>query len=139
MASIVDIKSEASFTVAFAYYLILQDRLREAQDLLNLMILQYPNEHEIQVDYMRCFLDMSLNTHNFSEARKIILKYKDYPVESWAKLFNEVRKTLEAEDEEFVDASDKIKREEFQTQVVQEVELFKIIQPAETTVQVEVF
>lgn len=88
---------------------------------------------------MRCFLDMSLNTHNFSEARKIILKYKDYPVESWAKLFNEVRKTLEAEDEEFVDASDKIKREEFQTQVVQEVELFKIIQPAETTVQVEVF
>lgn len=41
---------------------------------------------------------MSLNTHNFSQAREIILKYKDYPIEAWRKLFDEVRKTLEAED-----------------------------------------
>ena len=59
---------------------------------------QYPGRHQIQVDYMKCFLDMSLNTHNFSVAREIIAKYKDYPVENWAKMFSEVRKTLEAED-----------------------------------------
>jgi hypothetical protein len=67
------------------------------------------------------------------------LKYKDYPVESWAKLFNEVRKTLEAEDEEFIDVDESKKTEEFHTQVVQETEQFKIIQPAETSIRVEFF
>lgn len=88
---------------------------------------------------MRCFLDMSLNTHNFSVAREIIAKYKGYPVENWTKLFNEVRKTLEAEDEEFFDLEESKKTEEFQTQVVQEAEQFKIIQPANTIIKVEFF
>lgn len=82
--------------MAFAYYLLLQDRLKESEELLNIVQEKYPKEHEIQVDYMQCFLDMSLNTQNFSKARKILLKYKDYPVESWAKLFGEVKATLDA-------------------------------------------
>lgn len=85
---------EASSAVCFVYYLILQDRLREAQLLLNNVLEKYPNANQIQTDYMRCFLDMSLNTHNFAEARSILAKYKDYPIESWSKLFNEVRNTL---------------------------------------------
>lgn len=47
---------------------------------------------------MHCFLDMSLDTHNFAKAREIVNKYENYPVESWKKLFDEVRKTLKAED-----------------------------------------
>lgn len=64
------------------------------------------------------------------------MKYKDYPIESWRKLFDEVRRTLEVEDEEFLDLTDSKKPEEFHTQVVQEPELFKIIQPAETNIRV---
>jgi hypothetical protein len=66
--SVVNTQEPSSFAVAFAYYLILQDRLREAQDIIEQILKQYPKQHEIQVDYMRCFLDMSLNTHNFSDA-----------------------------------------------------------------------
>ena len=99
----VNCKDPSSFAVSFAYYLILQDRLREAQEVIQSILVDYPNKHVIQVDYMRCFLDISLNTHNFADAREILKKYEGYPVESWAKLFNEVRKTLEAEDEVFPD------------------------------------
>jgi hypothetical protein len=49
---------------------------------------------------MKCFLDMSLNSPNFTDARDIAKKYQNYPLESWRKLFSEVSKTLEAGDEE---------------------------------------
>ena len=29
---------------------------------------------------MKCFLDLSLNAPNFSDAREIIKKYKNYPL-----------------------------------------------------------
>ena len=73
--SVVNCKDPSSFSVSFAYYLILQDRLREAQEVVQSILVHYPKKHEIQVDYMRCFLDISLNTHNFSDAREIIKKY----------------------------------------------------------------
>jgi len=43
---------------------------------------------------MRCFLDMSLNAPNFEVAREIMNNYKDYPIESWKKLFDEVKNSL---------------------------------------------
>lgn len=48
---------------------------------------------------MKCFLDMSLNSPNFTDAREIAKKYEKYPLESWRKLFSQVSKTLEAGDE----------------------------------------
>jgi hypothetical protein len=86
--SIIRCEDTSSIWVSLAYYLILQDRLREAQEIIEYVIGKYPKQHEIQVDYMRCFLDMSLNTHNFASAREIVKKYEGYPVESWAKLFD---------------------------------------------------
>lgn len=68
---------------------------------------------------MLCFLDMSLDKLNCSTARQILTKYKDYPIQSWAKLFNDVRNTLEAEDEDFPDIDEKKRTEEFQTQIIQ--------------------
>lgn len=37
---------------------------------------------------------------NFSQARSISKKYKDYPVGSWAQIFGEVVKKLEVDDDE---------------------------------------
>jgi hypothetical protein len=50
---------------------------------------------------MRCFLDLSLNAPNFSVAREVVKKYKNYPLESWRKLFTEVNKTIDTEDDSF--------------------------------------
>lgn len=57
--------------------------------------------HEIQFDYMKCFLDLSLNAPNFNIAREIVKKYDGYPVESWRKLFTDVKNTIEAEDNDY--------------------------------------
>lgn len=50
---------------------------------------------------MRCYLDMSLSSVNFTEARTISKEYLNHPVESWAHLFREVSQKLEKDDEEF--------------------------------------
>ncbi len=88
---------------------------------------------------MRCFLDISLNPPNFEVARQIVHKYKDYPIQSWKKLFDEVRKSLQAQDEDFAEENEFKRAEEFQTQVIQETGQFKIIQPHDTTILVQFF
>lgn len=82
---------------------------------------------------------MSLNTHNFTEAREIVKKYENYPIESWKKLFAEVNKTLATGDEDLAEFGIEKKAEEYQTQVMQESGQFKIIQPADTFIKVEIF
>jgi hypothetical protein len=84
------------FLLVFAYYLILQDRVSEAQALLQGVSEEDYRQHEIQYDYVRCFLDMSLNCPNFTDSRALVKKYEHYPVASWKRLFDEVRSTLEA-------------------------------------------
>lgn len=68
------------FTLVFAYYLILQDRILEAQAALKDLKEEDYHKHEIQFDYIRCFLDMSLNCPNFTDSRNLIKKYSNYPV-----------------------------------------------------------
>lgn len=68
---------------------------------------------------MKCFLDMSLNSPNFTDARQIAKKYQNYPLESWRKLFSEVTKILETGDEELAQFGIEKKTEEYQTQVIQ--------------------
>lgn len=82
---------------------------------------------------------MSLNTHNFADAREIVKKYENYPIESWKKLFAEVSKTLATEEEDLSEFGIEKKTEEYQTQVLQENGQFKIIQPADTFIKVEIF
>lgn len=82
---------------------------------------------------------MSLNTHNFADAREIVKKYENYPIESWKKLFAEVSKTLATEEEDLSEFGIEKKAEEYQTQVLQENGQFKIIQPADTVIKVEIF
>jgi hypothetical protein len=54
---------------------------------------------------------------NFSEARAISKKYKDYPVGSWAQLFREVAKKLEVDDEEYQPEKTEETVQEYETKV----------------------
>jgi hypothetical protein len=80
VSSLLETKSQSAFTLAFAYYLILQDRLA----LANSILLKAPKEviesHSLQFDYMKCFLDMSLSSLNFTDARVISKNYQNHPV-----------------------------------------------------------
>lgn len=64
----------------FAYYLTLQDRVQEAQAIIAGLKEEDYNKHEIQYDYIKCYLDMSLNYPNFSDSRALVKKYANYPV-----------------------------------------------------------
>ncbi len=75
--------------------------MRDANDIIKNLTQEQLKAHEIQFDYMRCFLDLSLNAPNFNIAREIIKKYVGYPIESWRKLFADVKNTIEAEDNDF--------------------------------------
>jgi hypothetical protein len=47
---------QADFEVSFAYFLILQDRFKEAENLIKSLSESQYNAHELQFDYMRFFL-----------------------------------------------------------------------------------
>ena len=126
--------------VVLAYYLILQDRLRDAEVVLDRHEKNQKGAHSLQVDYMRCFLALSLHAPNFDYARQLVKKYeKDYPIEAWRKLFQEVSKTINAEDDLEPEEEEEKQTEEYQTQVIQEQGQFNIIIPAKTTISVEIF
>lgn len=54
--------------------------MQEAQELIKSLDEKEYSENEIQFDYIRCYIDMSLNYPNFSDARKIVNKYTNYPL-----------------------------------------------------------
>lgn len=135
IGSTVGLKQE-SFEVSYCYYLILQDRLRDANEIIRNLSPEQLKAHEIQFDYMKCFLDLSLNAPTFNIARETMKKYVEYPVESWRKLFTDVKNTIEAEDIDYAAELERENIEAFQTQVIQEGSQFKIIQPAETRIKV---
>jgi len=70
------------------YYLTLQDRLAEAQKIVDALAKTHPEKYQLQLDYIRCFLDMGLNGEKCEVARKIAPKYLEYPIASWKKLFS---------------------------------------------------
>ena len=52
------------------------------------------SNHQLQVDYFECFLNMYEDYPNFSKARKLTQQYVDYPVIGWRNLFKEIHDTL---------------------------------------------
>ena len=85
---------------------------------------------------MKCFLALSLDAPNFDPARQIVKQYKDYPIEAWRKLFQEVSSTIDADDEVLPEEEEERAAEEYETQVIQEQGQFNIIQPANTRIRV---
>lgn len=73
--------------MAFIYYLLLQDRIDEAFHLLNQLDESIKGQHQLQFDYIECFIDMYKGYPSFAKSRAIAKKYVDYPVKAWQKLF----------------------------------------------------
>ena len=56
---------QKDFEVAFAYFLILQDRCKEAKEIITSLSPSQYAAHELQFDYMCCFITISLSTTGF--------------------------------------------------------------------------
>lgn len=123
----------ANFQLAAAYYLLLQDRIDEAALLLKKTKGEEKN-HEIQYDYMACFIDMYQGYPSFNEARKLCEKYSAYPILNWREMFAEISNTLKEYDSAvFVEDSQKAKVE-YSTAVFNEGEFVRVSVPANTKV-----
>ncbi len=74
------------------YYLLLQDRIAEAQSFFN-RVNQPTLATQVQYDYFAAYMDFYNDTPAI--ARAIAAKYKDYPVDRWQKLFANVAEQLD--------------------------------------------
>ena len=83
---------DSTANLALVYYLLLQDRVSDAKKLYSKVESEVKRKHQLQSDYIDCYLDMYSGSegNSYNTARKLSEKYKDYPVPSWRKLFLEV-------------------------------------------------
>ena len=82
-----------------AYYLILQDRMDEAFDVFKKIKKEevdnnkYKN-YKIQYDYLNAYLDFCFGYPEFTIAKSICDKYKDFPLNHWKEKFEEIEDQL---------------------------------------------
>ena len=77
--------------------------------------------------------------NDYKVARKISAEYKNYPVQAWKKLFNDVYDTLNKSEEEDSEGSTKAEEVAFTTTVVNLGSEIKINRPAKVTVFVNFY
>ena len=84
--------------MCFAYFLLLQDRINEAIEIFQQVKrdeIIADGSLELQYDYMSAYLDFYIGGDtNYSIARGIAEKYKDYPILHWKYLFEEIQDQL---------------------------------------------
>lgn len=98
------------------------------------------NRFKIQYDYIDCFLDMYEGaSSDYKVARKISAEYKDYPVQAWKKLFNDVYETLHKTEDEESEGSTKAEEVAFSTTVVNLGSEIKINRPANVSVFANIY
>jgi hypothetical protein len=77
------------------YYLILQDRVSDAQKLYTAISQKDRQRFQLQYDYIDCYIDVCTGEgHSYATATKIADQYRDYGVSGWRKLFRDVAQTL---------------------------------------------
>ena len=81
------------------YYLILQQRIKEATIIYNKInkkniIGNQLSSLELQYDYLTAYLDFSNGYPKFEKAREIAKKYKDIAISNWKNMFNEIEDQL---------------------------------------------
>ena len=87
--------------ICWAQYMILQDRLEEANHYYSKIQMDFSRESyslkrlQLQYDYLSCYLDLE-------KAKVIAPLYKDYPIETWKKYFNEVINLVNELSEDYV-------------------------------------
>ena len=77
----------SSEKLAFAYYLLLQDRIEECTSVFKSLSKGEKAEHQLQTDYLECYLSICQDYPNFATAERLSAQYKDYPVKVWAQMF----------------------------------------------------
>ena len=82
-----------------SYYLILQQRIKDATTVYNKidknkLIGNELSSLELQYDYLTAYLDFSNGYPKFEKARAISKKYKDISISSWKNMFNEIEDQL---------------------------------------------
>lgn len=119
--------------------MLLQDRVDEATKLIKVLTEKEIKNHQIQFDYIQCFIDMYEGYPNFSIARKISEKYLNFPVLNWREMFNEIHQTLKSYDSTVYVEDEKKKKVEYETAVFNEGDYIRISIPAQTKVEVLIF
>ena len=81
------------------YYLILQKRIKEANEIFkkinyNNIIGDTFSSYELQYDYLTAYLDFSDETSDFKKARDICKKYHNFTIISWKNMFKEIEDQL---------------------------------------------
>ena len=81
------------------YYLILQQRIKEATIIFNKIdkkniVGNQSSSLELQYDYLTAYLDFSNGYPKFEKARDIVKKYKDIAISNWKNMFNEIEDQL---------------------------------------------
>ena len=81
------------------YYLILQQRIKEATIIYNKInkkeiIGNNLTSLELQYDYLTAYLDFSNGYPKFEKARAIAKKYKNISISNWKNMFNEIEDQL---------------------------------------------
>lgn len=79
------------------YYLILQDRIEEANNIfkqIDYKELLEKEEFVIQYDYITAYLDISTGFPEFTKAKQICGKYKNFPLLYWREYFEEIEDQL---------------------------------------------
>ena len=98
------------------YYLILQQRIKDAEIVYNKIdkkniIGNDLSSLELQYDYLTAYLDFCNGYPKFEKAREISQKYKNIPILSWKNMFNEIEYQLNEYDQ-INNYKEKIKNEE---------------------------
>jgi hypothetical protein len=62
------------------YYFLLQDKIDQALDCYNKYKNQIKDDHRVQFDYLRCYMDFYLGEPNYETALQISENYINYPV-----------------------------------------------------------
>ena len=81
------------------YYLILQDRMDEALEMYKKIKPEEVNDnnnksYKIQYDYINAYLDFCFGYPDFTIAKSICDKYKDFPLTNWREKFEEIEDEL---------------------------------------------
>jgi hypothetical protein len=81
------------------YYLILQDRMDEALEMYKKIKAEEVNDnnnksYKIQYDYINAYLDFCFGYPDFTIAKSICNKYKDFPLTHWREKFEEIEDEL---------------------------------------------
>jgi hypothetical protein len=100
---IIDLLSLRELTIKeklqLIYYLILQDRMEEALNILQKIKKEEVEDNKnksyrIQYDYINAYLDFCFGYPEFKIAKSLCSKYKDFPLEHWNEKFTEIEYQL---------------------------------------------